>query len=110
VRDGGGWRASSLASEDRGQRTAQRQVTRVALQLDAHLVPDLIPRLVDAPGDQASYTFIPRTRRDLSRFFQGLELIEPGVAPMSRWLPSNTDPTIAESADIYYYCAIGRKP
>jgi hypothetical protein len=82
----------------------------VISHITADMQPDLIAKLVEAPGDQASYTFVPRTRRELSRFFQDLELIEPGIAPMSRWLPSDTDSTIAESADIYYYCAIGRKP
>jgi hypothetical protein len=63
----------------------------VISHITADMQPDLIAKLVEAPGDQASYTFVPRTRGDLSRFFQDLELIEPGIAPMSRWLPSDTD-------------------
>jgi S-adenosyl methyltransferase len=82
----------------------------VVSHITGDMQPELIARLVEAPGDQARYTFIPRTRDELSRFFEGLELVEPGIAPMSRWLPAGTDPMIRESADIYYYCAIGRKP
>jgi hypothetical protein len=29
----------------------------------------------------------PRSREEISRFFDGLGLIAPGVAPLSDWLP-----------------------
>jgi S-adenosyl methyltransferase len=47
---------------------------------------------------------IPRPRAEISRFFDGLELIEPGLVPVAHWraLPSPT-PQIA-------YAAVGRKP
>jgi hypothetical protein len=82
----------------------------VISHITGDMQPELIARLVEAPGDQASYAFIPRSRSEMSRFFDGLELSDPGIAPMSRWLPAGTDPKIAESADVFYYCGIGRKP
>jgi S-adenosyl methyltransferase len=49
----------------------------------------------------------PITLRDvprLERFFTGLELLEPGVVPCSRWRPAEDEP------DVYQYGAVGRKP
>lgn len=39
----------------------------------------------------------------LERFFTGLELLEPGVVPCSRWRPAENQP------DVYQYGAVGRK-
>jgi S-adenosyl methyltransferase len=39
-------------------------------------------------------------------FFEGLELVEPGVVPVPHWRP---DPD-AEPVEIYSYCGVGRKP
>jgi SAM-dependent methyltransferase len=82
----------------------------VVSHITADLQPELIAALVDAPGDDASYTFVPRTRDDVASFFDGLELTDKGIAPMSAWLPAGTDPGIAAAADIFYFCGIGRKP
>jgi hypothetical protein len=29
---------------------------------------------------------------------------------MAEWLPADTDPALLQSAAMFYYCAIGRKP
>ncbi len=47
-----------------------------------------------------------RSPEQFERFFQGLELVEPGVVPVPHWRP---DPD-AEPAEIYSYCGVGRKP
>jgi O-methyltransferase involved in polyketide biosynthesis len=48
-----------------------------------------------------------RNRQELARFFDGLELLEPGVVSSSQWRPDPGDPTPVEVAE---YCAVGRKP
>ncbi len=49
-----------------------------------------------------------RSREELASFFEGLELVEPGVVSASQWRPdpANRDPIVAVST----YCAVGRKP
>ena len=48
-----------------------------------------------------------RSPEQVTRFFGGLELIEPGVVPVPRWRPdpSPFDPP----AEVYSYCGVGRK-
>jgi O-methyltransferase involved in polyketide biosynthesis len=49
-----------------------------------------------------------RSRQELARFFDGLELLEPGVVSSSQWRPDPADSgAIVEVAE---YCAVGRKP
>ena len=47
-----------------------------------------------------------RSPEQFAPFFEGLELIEPGMVPVPHWRP---DPG-AEPAEIYSYCGVGRKP
>ena len=48
-----------------------------------------------------------RSRQELARFFDGLELLEPGVVSSSQWRP---DPGGPEPVEVAEYCAVGRKP
>ena len=47
-----------------------------------------------------------RNRQELARFFDRLELLEPGVVSCSRWRPEGD----AEPAEVSEFCAVGRKP
>ena len=47
-----------------------------------------------------------RSPEKFARFFQGLELVEPGVAPVPHWRP-NADPG---DTPIYSYCGVAKKP
>ncbi|WP_031507863.1 SAM-dependent methyltransferase [Streptomyces megasporus] len=56
-----------------------------------------------------------RTPEEVARFFDGLDLLEPGVVSCSRWRPEPS-PT-GEEADepdepdeVAFYCGVGRKP
>jgi O-methyltransferase involved in polyketide biosynthesis len=49
-----------------------------------------------------------RTGEELARFFERLELLEPGVVSCPRWRPDPTD--IGVATDVYQYGAAGRKP
>jgi hypothetical protein len=78
----------------------------------SHLTADLVPEMVavaESPGDDAEYEFVLRTRDELAAFFEGLELVGPGVTSIADWLPSDTPGPQRQWADTIYG-AIGRKP
>ena len=54
--------------------------------------------------------FTPRGHAEVARFFDGLEMISPGLVPMSQWGVSGTEPEAAAEASLAGYCGIGRKP
>jgi O-methyltransferase involved in polyketide biosynthesis len=47
-----------------------------------------------------------RSAAEITRFFDGLDLLPPGVVPCSRWRPGPGDPDI----DVNQYCGVARKP
>lgn len=50
------------------------------------------------------------TKADALRFFDGLDLVEPGVAPIHRWRPDPGAGTHLRDADISMYGGVARKP
>ncbi|AUH42255.1 SAM-dependent methyltransferase [Streptomyces sp. CMB-StM0423] len=64
-------------------------------------------RAQDQYNASAAAPLTPRTREEIEGFFEGLELIEPGVVSMSRWRPEED----AEGAPpaVFGYCGVGRK-
>jgi hypothetical protein len=51
---------------------------------------------------------VARSRRQLIHFFDGLELLAPGVVSCSRWRP---DPSkIGVPAEVFHFSGVGRKP
>ncbi|GAB2807264.1 SAM-dependent methyltransferase [Actinoallomurus bryophytorum] len=51
---------------------------------------------------------IPRTVEEIASFFDGLELLEPGVVTTTRWRPGDVDLGVTHEVD--QYAAVGRKP
>ncbi|WP_174555118.1 SAM-dependent methyltransferase [Actinomadura hibisca] len=51
---------------------------------------------------------VPRSRADVLRFFDGLELVEPGLVSMTRWRPGETP--WGEPEEVAGYCGVARKP
>jgi S-adenosyl methyltransferase len=49
-----------------------------------------------------------RNPPELARFFDRLEVLEPGVVATTQWRPDPADATSARPMD--EYCAVGRKP
>ena len=56
----------------------------------------------------ASATITMRTSEQVARFFARLEMIPPGMVPMSEW--GLSDQIDANASGIIGYCGIGRKP
>jgi hypothetical protein len=52
----------------------------------------------------------PRTRAEIVRFFDGLELVAPGIVTPHRWRNPRGDTTGITDADVGFYAACGRKP
>ncbi len=57
-------------------------------------------------NDSGAEPYYLRSPEQFERYFEGLELVEPGVVPVPHWRP---DPN-AEPVEIYSYCGVGRKP
>ena len=56
-------------------------------------------------NENSAHTYHPRSPEQLTGFFDGLELVEPGVVELSRWRPS-----VAGLRDVPGMGGIGRKP
>jgi hypothetical protein len=52
-----------------------------------------------------SYTL--RSPAQLTRFFEGMDLVPPGLVPVPRWRPGPDD--LAGEDEAYSYCGVGRK-
>jgi trans-aconitate methyltransferase len=51
-------------------------------------------------------TITPRTNAEVSRFFDGLELLEPGVVPIQKWRPDSAEEANAKAG---MWAGIGKK-
>jgi hypothetical protein len=60
--------------------------------------------MVTFPG--ADFTLVPRTRDELAEFFDGVELVEPGVVFVDHWHPDGPLPEY----ETRHPCGVGRKP
>ncbi|SDG47055.1 S-adenosyl methyltransferase [Sinosporangium album] len=76
----------------------------------ADFAPEATGKAVEA-ATSAGITLVPRSKTEIERFFTGLEVVGPGVAPVLSWhsgessaSPAN-DPTSA-----WYYAGVARKP
>ena len=56
-------------------------------------------------NDSGAVPYYLRSPEQFKRYFEGLELVPPGVVPLVQWRP---DPD-TEQAEIYSYCGVGRK-
>ena len=56
---------------------------------------------------QGGMTVIPRIRADVERFFDGWEILEPGVVPVMAWRP---DEPPADPRGAFYWAGVARKP
>ena len=57
-------------------------------------------------NDSGAVPYYLRSPAQFTPFFDGLELVEPGLVPVPHWRP---DPG-AEPVEIYSYCGVARKP
>jgi S-adenosyl methyltransferase len=63
---------------------------------------------VDDAYSNASAPMIMRTREQVTDFFDGLSLVEPGIVFLSQWRP--TGEYFAQGGTKWAYCGVGKKP
>lgn len=58
-------------------------------------------------NEGGSAPMVVRSLDQIRRFFRGLELLEPGLVPLTQWRP---DSDTATAEDVDEFCAVARKP
>ena len=58
-------------------------------------------------NDSGALPYVQRTPEEIASFFEGLELVEPGIVSCPRWRP---DPAAANEPDLDAFGGVGRKP
>ncbi|MFJ8031506.1 SAM-dependent methyltransferase [Streptomyces sp. NPDC096032] len=75
----------------------------------SHATGDFADRsAAQAVYNQATASLNLRTRAEVERFFEGFELIDPGLVQVPFWRPDGTPPP--RSAEIGFYGGVARKP
>ncbi|WP_433468807.1 SAM-dependent methyltransferase [Spirillospora sp. CA-128828] len=65
-------------------------------------------RIVEVWNASGNAPLVLRTPEQIGRFFDGLELVEPGIVPVTHWRPDTAAGAEPEPVDAYG--AVGRKP
>ncbi|MFC0003485.1 SAM-dependent methyltransferase [Micromonospora siamensis] len=80
----------------------------------SHATTDLVPRQIAAtaaPSTRSSMIDMAfRGRDQFAAFFDGLELLEPGITPVTEWLPDDAPEQRTPVAQASMYAAVARKP
>jgi O-methyltransferase involved in polyketide biosynthesis len=74
----------------------------------AEVDPEPARRLQQAWNQQGAVPMRLRTRDEIVQFFEGLDLVEPGVVSCSRWRPSPVE--VGEIVEVAHFCGVARKP
>jgi hypothetical protein len=102
-----------ITSDDEAYRAVGRLVA--GLPAGSHLViahptsevnPTGVDRAIEMWNSHGCAPMIARTPAAITRFFAGLDLLDPGVVTCSRWRPdADADPT-----PVIDFCGVARKP
>jgi O-methyltransferase involved in polyketide biosynthesis len=68
--------------------------------------PEEIAEMTRRYNESGAEQMRPRSHEEIMRFFDGLEMIAPGLAPLSEWLP----PDRADASSGSAVAGVGRKP
>jgi hypothetical protein len=61
-------------------------------------------------GERLRDPFVVRSREEIARFFDGLEVVEPGVVEVGRWQVGDDGPYLGPGQSIPIHVGVGRKP
>ncbi|MET9444970.1 SAM-dependent methyltransferase [Streptomyces sp. NPDC006610] len=78
----------------------------------SQVTPDIAPEGVAQAArlfERSGTPFFPRTREEFTRFFDGLELLEPGIVPVTEWRPQEEDVAAAAEGEVPVYCGVAVK-
>lgn len=76
-----------------------------------HLTKDVEPELVDKLITLAELTetpIVPRSKKDIEEFVEGLELLDPGLVLAAQWRADGEVPGASAAADAASYGTVGR--
>lgn len=59
-------------------------------------------------NEGGSVPMVVRSLEQISGFFDGLEILEPGIVPLTRWRPEHNP--FGEGEDVDEFCGVARKP
>jgi S-adenosyl methyltransferase len=54
--------------------------------------------------------YVTRSRGAIARFFDGLDMVEPGLVQVDRWRPDEDAPVLPSGRPVPLYAAVARKP
>ncbi|MET9408548.1 SAM-dependent methyltransferase [Streptomyces sp. NPDC002935] len=80
----------------------------VLSQVTADISPEGVAKAAEL-FRRSGTPFFPRARDEFSRFFDGLELLDPGVVPVFDWRPDREDVVAAKEGVAPVYAGVGRK-
>ena len=66
-------------------------------------------RVLSIPGPGWKPLMTLRSPEQIARFFDALDLLEPGVVPCSRWRP-DISPMDGQPPPVDEFCGVARKP
>ncbi|MDC0766494.1 SAM-dependent methyltransferase [Streptomyces sp. HD] len=78
----------------------------------SQVTPDLSPEAIEQAANQfrrSGTPFHPRSLAEFSRFFDGLELLGPGVIPVYGWRPEPEDVAAQAEGIVPVYAGVARK-
>ncbi|GAB2892927.1 SAM-dependent methyltransferase [Streptomyces deserti] len=79
----------------------------------SQVTPDLSPEAIEQAANhfrRSGTPFHPRSLAGFSRFFEGLELLGPGVIPVHGWRPEAEDVAAQAEGIVPVYAGVARKP
>jgi hypothetical protein len=80
-------------------------ISHPAKDVDTGQISEAYERLNERMGDTQGTL---RTHAEVAAFFDGLEMVPPGLVQLHRWRPDSPDADL--SYEVPAYCGIGRKP
>jgi hypothetical protein len=76
-------------------------------QIASDVAAEEVAAGVQRYNEQVAAPVAARTHAEVSRFFAGLELVEPGIVQVHRWRPAGD---LDSGSDLAIYAGVGRKP
>jgi hypothetical protein len=71
------------------------------------IAPDQLEQATQDYNDSGALPYVQRTPKEIASFFEGLELVEPGVVSCPRWRP---DRAAGDQPELDAFGGVGRKP
>ena len=81
---------------------------RAAVRVQRAFLARAVAEGVNRYNEQAAVPVSARTHAEVCRFFEGLDLLEPGVVQVHRWRAGAGE--LDNSRDLAIYAGVGRKP